>query len=765
MSTPPPTDRHYSPSKPSRPTPPRLTVAGSLRELPAEQTWITLKDGSMYKGQWLDGYPHGQGERWSGKEQYTGAWAKGKQEGKGRQMWQDGRVYEGEFKQGLLDGHGRLEWQSTTGRAVYEGDFSKNLRHGRGKYTWDDGRTYDGEWRAGKRHGEAVCTDRHGNEKRGMWDDDKLQRWCEEVPESLPQPADDVTVSGGILRRSCVLAVSYLTLFFAYWLGSRRYDEHAGEWDFQPDDLQLLFRGGLRSLQPNFELPGPRHSAAQEDGSQGSDTTATAFSITTPSLQGFPLWPMTPIMANFRQPSMRAGTPSKQQLQLSPGNPQHHAGPPVSSLGSNATSRSGALWSSTPSSAKLQASPRFAPVTSNSTAMSAAGVGDDVHHPPVTLLGAACTSDPKMSATSGVILFCDEEDDDLGELPKLHNNNNHLNNGHVHGGLGNTHGNGNGHSHQNGNGLKEAFKPAPLVYGIDEQSLEGSPKIPPKSVPRRQRFPIFIIVQTVFTFMLWFIFAIKEAAEGTPFNLAVAGFDTMAPHSFDLRVSRDCEDMRWQLWRWWTYQFTHVGTQHILAKCCLNVLYGVPLEGVLGTSILAALYNIGILGGACLSLINDAHAPVVGMSAGCYAMLGIHLVDVTFNWSSRHFQKATITLFALATFLDLLFVYTTSEEVTHTIEGATFGGFITGTLTGIVLSTSSRADSWERALRRAAIALGVLLSLACFIWSMSKWPPQDLWEKKVGAGRDKFSALRYLGSVGNAFDVQVTLALPDGPRR
>mmetsp|Transcript_37538 Transcript_37538/g.86669 ORF Transcript_37538/g.86669 Transcript_37538/m.86669 type:complete len:757 (+) Transcript_37538:81-2351(+) len=700
LDTPSPPPRLSTPpTKTTRASPPRLSVAGSLRELPVEQTWVTLKDGSMYKGSWLEGYPHGYGERWSANVKYNGQWAHGKQDGFGRQIWNDGRVYKGDFKQGMLDGHGRLEWSSVSGKTLYEGEFAKNLRHGHGRYVWDDGRVYDGAWSQGKRHGEALCTDRHGNERRGLWADDRLLRWCEEDTATATS-STDAGISGGRVRRSFVYGTSYVALFGGYWLGSRKFDPDAGDWDFDPEDMHLLLRGGFKSLQPNFVLPGPRYGPrrdSQTEGSSGSGSMGTTFSLSTPSLQAMmPLWPMTPQLANFKQPSLRASTPSKQP---SPNQP------PASSLGS--TTGGGLLPSTPPSSTK--ASPGL--TTSVATAMPGAGVGDDIHDPPATLLGAATKASPDIATAQDVILFGDE--DDLVAQPTHHING---------------HSNGHHPKHLNGEHHEKMERPAPIdqVNGLDSHSLTGTH--PAKPQLRYQRRPLFIVAQTLFVFLLWLIFAMKEAAEGKPLNLAVAGLDSLAPESFDLRLTLDCEDMRWQLWRWWTYQFTHVGVQHILSKCSLNVLYGVPLEGVLGPFHMALLYNIGIFGGACFSLVNDAHAPVVGMSAGCYSMLGIHLTDIAFNWSSRYFRKTALCFLTCATSFDLLLVYTTSADVTHTLEGANIGGFITGILMGIVVTLAAPTDTWERTLRNSSIALGVVLALACFLWSMSKWPPQDLWE-------------------------------------
>lgn len=49
-----------------------------------------------------------------------------------------------------MDGIGVYTWQD--GRR-YEGEYKDDKKHGFGIYTWSDGRMYSGYWSKGKQHG------------------------------------------------------------------------------------------------------------------------------------------------------------------------------------------------------------------------------------------------------------------------------------------------------------------------------------------------------------------------------------------------------------------------------------------------------------------------------------------------------------------------------------------------------------------------------------------------------------------------------------
>eukprot|EP00971_Amphidinium_carterae_P000540 11024-Amphidinium_carterae.1 len=47
---------------------------------------------------------------------------------------------------------------------------------------WPDGRVHDGQWRQGQRCGRALYVNSKGEERFGVWIADKLDHWCDTEP-------------------------------------------------------------------------------------------------------------------------------------------------------------------------------------------------------------------------------------------------------------------------------------------------------------------------------------------------------------------------------------------------------------------------------------------------------------------------------------------------------------------------------------------------------------------------------------------------------
>ena len=76
-------------------------------------------------------------------------------EGIGLYVWNDGRKYEGEYKD--------------------------DKKHGYGVYIWADGRQYDGYWWKGKQHGVGTyIVPKENKVKYGLWEDGKRIEWFTE---------------------------------------------------------------------------------------------------------------------------------------------------------------------------------------------------------------------------------------------------------------------------------------------------------------------------------------------------------------------------------------------------------------------------------------------------------------------------------------------------------------------------------------------------------------------------------------------------------
>lgn len=81
--------------------------------------------------------------------EYRGGFLDFKMHGKGKLEFKDGKVYEGDFKEGLMTGEGEL----VNGNKIYKGGFRRGKQHGIGVYlpTGKNGQGYRGRWRNGKR--------------------------------------------------------------------------------------------------------------------------------------------------------------------------------------------------------------------------------------------------------------------------------------------------------------------------------------------------------------------------------------------------------------------------------------------------------------------------------------------------------------------------------------------------------------------------------------------------------------------------------------
>ena len=73
--------------------------------------------------------------------------------GKGVEIFEDGSIYEGFYKNGYKDGVGR--WISDTGE-LYLGGMKNEARHGFGINTFPNGDKYEGNFKNGLKSGSGV---------------------------------------------------------------------------------------------------------------------------------------------------------------------------------------------------------------------------------------------------------------------------------------------------------------------------------------------------------------------------------------------------------------------------------------------------------------------------------------------------------------------------------------------------------------------------------------------------------------------------------
>eukprot|EP00931_Biecheleriopsis_adriatica_P073213 TRINITY_DN47542_c0_g1_i1.p1 TRINITY_DN47542_c0_g1~~TRINITY_DN47542_c0_g1_i1.p1 ORF type:complete len:543 (-),score=104.57 TRINITY_DN47542_c0_g1_i1:82-1710(-) len=264
-----------------------------------------------------------------------------------------------------------------------------------------------------------------------------------------------------------------------------------------------------------------------------------------------------------------------------------------------------------------------------------------------------------------------------------------------------------------------------------------------KTMMIRQHFPVFVIAQILICTGLWLIPNGEKDEKG---------LESIWPHRTNLRVMFDCVDSRIELcvWRWFTYQFTHLNSGHLFANCVSLFFFGVMLEGLHGWWV-ALVFNIAVLGGACGFLLFDLHGQTVGMSAGCYGLLGMHIGDAVMNaaeqqraaayfrsgggskagsgalqkmWRRMFFPpwiKALLVLLYAVPDIALALL----TENSRTSHSAHAGGFLAGFLGSLVFTPNFVWKRHEIWLFRAALFACGFLALFSLIWGLVS-PKQSL---------------------------------------
>ena len=90
---------------------------------------------------------------WEEGEMYEGEFKNNSKEGLGLYRWADGTTYMGQFQKNKICGFGRMQFANGNS---YEGEFYEGFIHGFGKFVWDDGKYYIGNYVKDKKHGFGI---------------------------------------------------------------------------------------------------------------------------------------------------------------------------------------------------------------------------------------------------------------------------------------------------------------------------------------------------------------------------------------------------------------------------------------------------------------------------------------------------------------------------------------------------------------------------------------------------------------------------------
>mmetsp|Transcript_111033 Transcript_111033/g.220877 ORF Transcript_111033/g.220877 Transcript_111033/m.220877 type:complete len:455 (+) Transcript_111033:153-1517(+) len=246
-----------------------------------------------------------------------------------------------------------------------------------------------------------------------------------------------------------------------------------------------------------------------------------------------------------------------------------------------------------------------------------------------------------------------------------------------------------------------------------------------------QSIPIFILLQIFIVLTAWLIGWIHLVLNDSDVTVTrwtgKAGLDSISPGWSDLRLfGEDCQDLRAEVWRYITYQWSHVGISHVLVNCFMLIMLGIPLEGLNGFLRIMLMFNIGVFGGACCYWVGDAYRIVVGMSGGCYALVGMHVGNLILNWAQMKFRLACLVTLALLISIDIsTYVISVGEE--NASHSAHVGGAIAGFLVSLIVGKNLKVLRWERCLQFFAAFVGVALLIFCCTWLALHDPPKHMF--------------------------------------
>lgn len=127
---------------------------------------LIAENGTMFRGDFVKGKQQGKGELFNGATHKVGDMVESKMSGKGIEINSNGSRYEGSYKDGRYDGRGTLK---TSKGDVVEGSFKEGKVHGKAKYQWTDGSVYEGNFVNGGIDGYGKMITMRGNQYEGEW--------------------------------------------------------------------------------------------------------------------------------------------------------------------------------------------------------------------------------------------------------------------------------------------------------------------------------------------------------------------------------------------------------------------------------------------------------------------------------------------------------------------------------------------------------------------------------------------------------------------
>jgi len=208
---------------------------------------------------------------------------------------------------------------------------------------------------------------------------------------------------------------------------------------------------------------------------------------------------------------------------------------------------------------------------------------------------------------------------------------------------------------------------------------------------------------------------------------------------------------RWEIWRYFTYMFVHIGIQHFVFNMIMQIVVGISLEmsqpGILGSCRVMVVYLCGVVAASLGTSLSDPENYIAGASGGVYSLISAHLATLAINWqedSSVRIQKVVhkpITRVIRLCFLTLLTLHDVGFAVyvrfydpdNRTGFTGHLCGAIAGLLVGVFVLENRRVRSWEPVIQIVScvlffgmIAFAIVWNIMADTWFPGFFPEPDI---------------------------------------
>ncbi|CAD5123641.1 DgyrCDS11968 [Dimorphilus gyrociliatus] len=221
--------------------------------------------------------------------------------------------------------------------------------------------------------------------------------------------------------------------------------------------------------------------------------------------------------------------------------------------------------------------------------------------------------------------------------------------------------------------------------------------------------PVFVPFVVILEIVCYLYYAIKEGS----FKLS----GSVPNQSFLLYTP----DRRQELWRFVFYMFLHAGWIHLSFNFLVQILVGIPLEMVHGSTRICLVYMSGILASSLATSVFDKSACLAGSAGGVYAILAAHLANILTNYSEVEIGFVKLAAIFITSSTDVGLAvwdrYSTSNSPPVGYAGHLMGSFIGLTIGFLIIRSFGQSLRSQILCWVALIVYGALTVIAIF-WNI-----------------------------------------------